>query len=260
MATIKFILQSESETAQIYLRLSMGRGRLYKRKTSLVINPKEWTELGFPNQETEENRELTKILKGLKDSILYHVNNSNSKGIEINGSWLQSKIDMHFGRNKNNKTEKLRNQTKITEQGLLELGFEQSDGDFFELVIIDRNRMRPNYEFISLATRTEQNLIIWLNCYSGSNPDQASVDLHHIKYIEQLRNLISALSGTIHKDVSELEKNEYVKYIGGSKSNYLIKGNKYRLTCKPFNFGKRVAVINESGKRMNTNARFFIPA
>ena len=98
MATIKYQLQSKSENAPIYLRLSLGRNKLYKRKTSLSINPKEWSSTSQPKQTTAKNKNLASKLSKLKDFILDEVNNSNTKGIEINGDWLQSKIDLHFNK------------------------------------------------------------------------------------------------------------------------------------------------------------------
>tara|TARA_R100000664_G_C2748676_1_gene136086 strand:- start:496 stop:678 length:183 start_codon:yes stop_codon:yes gene_type:complete len=45
------------------------------------------------------------------------------------------------------------------------------------------------------------------------------------------------------------KRNDYIKYLGTSSSQYLIKDKKYRLTCSPFR--DRVAIINEKGIRMN---------
>jgi hypothetical protein len=49
MATIKFILQSKSESSQIYLRLSLNKSESFKRKTGYTINAKDWSSTsGFP--------------------------------------------------------------------------------------------------------------------------------------------------------------------------------------------------------------------
>lgn len=98
MATVQFLLQSKSENAPIYARLSLGRGKLFKRKTSLSINPKDWGNKNLPKQNTSGNKQLTSKLRKLKDFILDEVNNSNSMGVDINGDWLQSKINLHFNR------------------------------------------------------------------------------------------------------------------------------------------------------------------
>ncbi|UMB60264.1 site-specific integrase [Lutibacter sp. A80] len=100
MATIKFLLQSKSKNAPIYLRLSISRGNIFYRKTGLHINPKEWGEKGFPknNNKSREIKDLTTKLKNLDAKILENFNTDNSKGITIDGDWLQNKIDIHFKR------------------------------------------------------------------------------------------------------------------------------------------------------------------
>ena len=52
-----------------------------------------------------------------------------------------------------------------------------------------------------------------------------------------------------------LNRGDYIKYKGGSISKYLTINKKYRLTCKPFR--NRVAIINDSGKRMNIKNNYF---
>ena len=42
MATVKFLLQSKSEIANIYVRFSIDRKTILKRKSGLTINPKYW--------------------------------------------------------------------------------------------------------------------------------------------------------------------------------------------------------------------------
>jgi hypothetical protein len=45
-----------------------------------------------------------------------------------------------------------------------------------------------------------------------------------------------------------LKRDDYVEYIGGTKSKYLTIGNKYRLTSN--SFGIRISIINDAGKRV----------
>lgn len=53
-----------------------------------------------------------------------------------------------------------------------------------------------------------------------------------------------------------LKRNDYVEYIGGTKSKYLTIGNKYRLTSD--SFGIRISIINDEGKRVVINPiKFF---
>ncbi|WP_431159095.1 phage integrase SAM-like domain-containing protein [Winogradskyella poriferorum] len=99
MATIKYQLQSKSDNAPIYLRLSLGRSGSLKRKTSLSINPKNWSaKTGLPKQTYADEKNITSKLRGLTKFILDEVNDANSSGIVITGNWLQSKIDIHFNK------------------------------------------------------------------------------------------------------------------------------------------------------------------
>ncbi|WP_411895729.1 tyrosine-type recombinase/integrase [Winogradskyella sp. A2] len=106
MATIKYQIQSKSENAPIYLRLSLGRKKQIKRKTGLHINCKDWSDKGFPKQTTPQNKNLTSKLKKLEIKILDKINDANSKGQEITGDWLLYHIDLHFERiSENNQSE-----------------------------------------------------------------------------------------------------------------------------------------------------------
>jgi len=99
MATIKYQLQSKSDNAPIYLRLSLGRAKSLKRKTSLSIDSKEWSATtGLPKQTYADNKKITSKLRKLKTFVLDEVNEANSNGLEIDGNWLQSKIDLHFNK------------------------------------------------------------------------------------------------------------------------------------------------------------------
>jgi integrase len=98
MATIKYQLLSESETAPIYLRLSVKRGLSPRTKTGLHINPKDWSSTNYPKTTTENNKKLKSDLQKLETYILDEVNNANSKGEKINTTWLKHNIDLHFKR------------------------------------------------------------------------------------------------------------------------------------------------------------------
>lgn len=108
MATIKFILQSKSYNAPIYLRLSLNKRKTIKRKTGLNIDPKKWSsDKGFPKQNYSDEKNLASDLRKLKDYILDEVNAANTKGNEITGDWLLYHIDLHFERIAENKQSEL---------------------------------------------------------------------------------------------------------------------------------------------------------
>lgn len=99
MATIKFILQSKSSNAPIYLRLSIDRKTSFKRKTGLNISPSDWSkETGLPKQNNPSNKNLRTDLKDLESQILKNLNNASAKGVVVNGDWLINKIDLFFKR------------------------------------------------------------------------------------------------------------------------------------------------------------------
>ena len=98
MATIKFLLQSKSDNAPIYLRLSVNRGLVIKRKTGLFINPKNWSDKGLPKQTTSINKNLSTELLDLSNDVIKKLNDANSRGVTINGNWLEDAIDLHFKR------------------------------------------------------------------------------------------------------------------------------------------------------------------
>ncbi len=99
MATIKYLLQSKKGNAPIYLRFSLGRNNTLKRKTGLTIDPKKWsTATGFPIAKSDHLKSLKTDLQKLKTYIEEVFNIDNSKGIPINGEWLEQKIDTFFDR------------------------------------------------------------------------------------------------------------------------------------------------------------------
>jgi integrase len=99
MASIKFSIQTKAQSAPIYLRLSINRQQVYKRKTGLFINPNNWSkDKGLPKQTTASNKNLSTELSELQNKILKQLNEANTKGEVITGEWLQYHIDLHFDR------------------------------------------------------------------------------------------------------------------------------------------------------------------
>ncbi|MGC1631507.1 MAG: integrase, partial [Gelidibacter sp.] len=60
MATIKYQLQSKKENAPIYLRLSINRNLVLRRKTGLFINFNDWSETtSLPKQTSASNKNIS---------------------------------------------------------------------------------------------------------------------------------------------------------------------------------------------------------
>jgi hypothetical protein len=73
------------------------------------------------------------------------------------------------------------------------------------------------------------------------------------QYHDQLRMLIVNHEPKL-TDIG-LKRGDHVTYIGGSESQYLTKGNKYRLTGKPYR--NRICIINDAGRRVNLKQSMF---
>lgn len=110
MATVKFLLQSTSNPANIYVQLSIDRKNVFKRKTGYVINPGYWSsETGLPNQKEVEAKQLRIDLKKLSTEIENRLNTATSSGEEITGDWLQLQIDIITGKQKKTDEDRLTN-------------------------------------------------------------------------------------------------------------------------------------------------------
>jgi integrase len=100
MATVKYLLQSKSDNANVYVQFSISRKQVFKRKTGFIINAKDWSDTNAqPIQKSQELKALKSKLDKLATFINDAYNNSVSTGIEFSGEWLQLQIDIF-----NNKT------------------------------------------------------------------------------------------------------------------------------------------------------------
>ena len=95
MAKIKYLLQSKSETSNIYVRYSINRTTVLKRKTGLIISGKDWS---IDKAQPKTGREDLKIIKSKLDKLAIFINDAHndgiSKGTEFTGDWLQFQIDI----------------------------------------------------------------------------------------------------------------------------------------------------------------------
>ena len=98
MATIKYLLQSDKDNANIYMRLSLSQNKSIKRKTGLIINSKNWSKkTAYPIAKDES-------LKKLKSDLLK--NNKKIRWIPEHikegrfGKWLEGSRDWAVSRNR----------------------------------------------------------------------------------------------------------------------------------------------------------------
>ncbi|HET8735200.1 MAG TPA: tyrosine-type recombinase/integrase [Pricia sp.] len=85
MPSLKFILQSKKNPANIYVRLMLSKDRDYKRKTGLMIDPKKWNaKKGMPKHPGETYMALSE----LADRIWSELEKANAP----DGKWLDGTI------------------------------------------------------------------------------------------------------------------------------------------------------------------------
>lgn len=96
MATLKYLLQSEKENSNIYLRFSINRKTVLKRKTGFLTNACNWnTSKETVNLRDENTKLLNNNLRDLKVFIENAYNKSISIGETIDGDWLMLNIDLY---------------------------------------------------------------------------------------------------------------------------------------------------------------------
>lgn len=101
MITIKYLIQSKSKTAPIYIYISAGRGKLYKRKTKEIISPSHWnnkkgsvkTLTALPTETITALNETTERLNRLKAFLFREYNGSKD---EVCSEWLTEKIEEFY--------------------------------------------------------------------------------------------------------------------------------------------------------------------
>lgn len=93
MATIKFIIRSESDSSSIYVRLKEGRAIDLTAKTKYITNSKDWSATkGQPKSLTlAANKKLHQNLAEFRTDLLEHYNNSVDNKT-INTQWLKDFI------------------------------------------------------------------------------------------------------------------------------------------------------------------------
>lgn len=94
MASVKYLLQSKSDNANIYVQFSINRKQVFKRKTGFIIDAKDWNGKA-PIQKNQELKTLKSKLDKLATFINDAYNPSISDGIEFTGDWLQLQIDLY---------------------------------------------------------------------------------------------------------------------------------------------------------------------
>lgn len=100
MATVTFRLRNvKNNKHPILVYVSISRGNVPQSKTGFSINPKDWSFVKKkPKQNDEETKQIYSNLLTLENYITSQLNNSNSKGEDINKQWLDNVISDCFNR------------------------------------------------------------------------------------------------------------------------------------------------------------------
>lgn len=84
MATARFFIQSKSNPANIYVNLSVSRGRIFRRKTGYLIDPDDWSEtFNLPKQNDEENKRLGARLQKMGAFLIEELNTLTTGGVNL---------------------------------------------------------------------------------------------------------------------------------------------------------------------------------
>jgi len=95
MATINFLPIGQTDHANIYVRLSIDRKNVFKRKTGYTINPKHWSKTKKePKQSDDHLKKLKDNLDKLKINLYSRYNEALSENIIVDADWLQKQIDI----------------------------------------------------------------------------------------------------------------------------------------------------------------------
>ena len=94
MATVSLFIQGSKQVQNIYIKLSFGRGKQFKRTTGYSINKNDWSlNKNEPFQRDPALKNLKTDLDQLKVKILEAFNNDVKENVVIDGNWLKSTID-----------------------------------------------------------------------------------------------------------------------------------------------------------------------
>ena len=113
MATVSFQAIGQKETVNIYVRLSIGRGKEYRKKTDFTVNKKYWSTKNKTVINAKEDKLKAELsifkqrLESFKSKMQELYNNAVSEGVEINSDWLQNAIDTIHGKKEKTNLERL---------------------------------------------------------------------------------------------------------------------------------------------------------
>ncbi|MBN2821063.1 MAG: phage integrase SAM-like domain-containing protein [Bacteroidales bacterium] len=236
MATVAFLLQSDRNPSNIYLRLSVESGKVFKRKSGYVIDPKKWSldnketkkgkkfsvvgKTGFPKvakSVEDKNEGIRDNLKELSEVVLSNYNEAVKDNTIITGDWLQIQIDRYHGK------------IKVTDVDSLEYQV-QAYIDFLPRKKLNNGKIGASAATIqkqkSLKTKIEQ-----YQTYAGKKYKVADISP---KWVEKFEKYLF--------DVDKLNPNTSGRYIKHLKTVCRFAGNNEVATHTQFGAVKGYSV------------------
>lgn len=99
MATVNFEIRSRSENANIYVRVSIDRNRVFRRKSGYAINPQFWSvKKNEPKTTDPDSRILKNKLDDFKLKLTKVLNLALEQNVIIDSAWLKDQIDLITGK------------------------------------------------------------------------------------------------------------------------------------------------------------------
>ncbi len=99
MATVQFEIREKKGQCTIYVRLSVARGCVYRRKTGRLIPKELWSvETNMPKGRTGESTNMKSELVDLQSNLYKEFDADNAQGTKIDAVWLEQKINKFYNR------------------------------------------------------------------------------------------------------------------------------------------------------------------
>lgn len=189
MAKIKFLLQSESENAQIYVRFSTGRQLDLKKKTGLLINSKDWSKTkGLPKSTIDKNKKTILELDKLEAFIKRTYNSDLANGNHIDANWLENCINLCFDKVQKtditifeNYLSSLIDNAKLNNE--LSKGTIKNYNSFKKIILEYQNTINKTILFKDLKKEFIENFKLWLLTEKEYTPNYTAKQLEFIKTI-----------------------------------------------------------------------------
>lgn len=153
MAAINFVVKTENNPSQIYVRFSHGRQIDCWASSNLLVNPKFWDQKRQRLRTTKQTPEAIIIntkLEELRASIITAFTLSYASGQDIDSNWLDRTIKEHFGRPKHE----------------IGLARDKTAIYFHDFIVWWMESIAPEYRNANTKRKLSENRISYLNNFA----------------------------------------------------------------------------------------------